>query len=503
MAASNYFFIESLGDLYYEVQSQKIFPDSKFFADSIPRMEGEAIVAEYERLRKEPGFDLPAFVSTHFSLPPELSTGYLSANKPLLQNLEELWTFLKRTATVPGGTVIPLPYPYIVPGGRFRELFYWDSYFTMLGLQASKHIDMMQYMVDNFAYLIEHIGFIPNGNRTYFISRSQPPFFVLMVELLAQEKGEHVLLSYLPHLEKEYAFWMDGVNCLSAERNTYRRVARLPDGSVLNRYWDDKDYTRPEAFFEDRTIAIKSGRPLELVQRHLRAACESGWDFSSRWLQDGQFMTSIETTNIVPVDLNCLLLHLEETLLKIHTLTGNTQRVAALQAAAHKRHAAIQRYCWDEEEGFYFDYHLPTQQRSDKLTMAAIFPLFFRLALPEQAHRVAGTLEQKFLFDGGLVTTLTTSGQQWDAPNGWAPLHWMAYKALQHYGCIELALKVQDRWMKNCEKVYADTGKMMEKYNVVDVSGKASGGKYPNQDGFGWTNGVYLRMKAEVPVPVE
>jgi len=273
------YLVESLGELFTKVQSQKIFPDSKYFVDATPRLETDALLLEYEKSSREPDFDLNLFLTTNFTFPPPPSSDYLSAQKPIIQHLEELWTVLKRTPQVHGGTLIPLPYPYIVPGGRFREVFYWDSYFTLLGLQVSGQVDLIQSMVDNFAYLIDQLGFIPNGNRSYFLGRSQPPFFVLMVELLAEIKGEEVLTTYLPQLEKEYAFWMDGADNLTIRKNSHRRVVRLDDGAILNRYWDDKDYARPEAFFEDSNVAKRSGKSLEIVQRHLRSACESGWDF--------------------------------------------------------------------------------------------------------------------------------------------------------------------------------------------------------------------------------
>jgi alpha,alpha-trehalase len=188
---------------------------------------------------------------------------------------------------------------------------------------------------------------------------------------------------------------------------------------------------------------------------------------------------------------------MEETLLKMHTLAGNRERVKEFQAATHKRHNALQQYCWNENHGFYFDYHHIDQRQTDRYSLAAVYPLFFQASTPEQAARVATLLEMKFLCDGGLVTSPVRSGQQWDAPNGWAPLQWIAWKGLQQYGFTELANKVKERWLKTCEKVYADTGKMMEKYDVMDIAAKAGGGKYPNQDGFGWTNAIYLRMKSE------
>src|SRR4030081_1780830 len=149
MSSDELFFIESLGDLFLSVQSQKIFPDSKFFVDCIPRSEPANILLEYEKIKNQPDFDLKLFVATHFIFPAELSSGYLSANKPLLQHLQDLWMVLKRTPSIHGGTLISLPFPYIVPGGRFREVFYWDSYFTMLGLQVSRETELIKSMIAN------------------------------------------------------------------------------------------------------------------------------------------------------------------------------------------------------------------------------------------------------------------------------------------------------------------------------------------------------------------
>jgi alpha,alpha-trehalase len=210
MKKENLFFIESLGYLYHDVQSNELFPDSKFFVDCVPRSSPDKIIATYEQRKTQPGFDPKSFVANHFIFPAETLTGYKSANKPLVQHLQDLWDVLKRQPSDnQGGTLIPLPHSYIVPGGRFREVYYWDSYFTMLGLQISKRVDIIQNMIDNFAYLLNEFGMIPNGNRTYYLGRSQPPFFALMVELLAEEKGEEVLLQYQSALEKGICF-LDG-----------------------------------------------------------------------------------------------------------------------------------------------------------------------------------------------------------------------------------------------------------------------------------------------------
>lgn len=491
MPTRDYFFIESLGSLYTDVQSKRVFTDSKHFVDGIPAASPATIRERYEKEKQQPGFDLCAFVERWFVFPEEPDTGYHSNNKPLRRHLEDLWDVLKRLPSGSAGTLIPLPYPYIVPGGRFREVYYWDTWFTMLGLQASGRADIIRNMVDNFSYLLDHLGFIPNANRTYYLGRSQPPFFSLMITLLAEEDGPAVLKKYRQQLEKEYAFWMEGA---ASAGTAHRRLVKMPGGFVLNRYWDDYDTPRPEAYTEDLELAELSGRPPAVVCRHTRAAAESGWDFSCRWFADGRRMETIQTTDLIPVDLNCLLLHLEETLLKSYMLGGDTGAATAFREKIQQRKQAIQQYCWNEAAGFYFDYNHAIGRFSECYTLAAVYPLFFKVAGTAQAERVARVLEEKFLQEGGLTTTPYNTGQQWDAPNGWAPLQWLAYRGLLNYGHTKLADTIRKRWMATNEKVYAGTGKMMEKYNVMDTHTPAGGGEYENQDGFGWTNGVYLAL---------
>ncbi len=496
MLSTSFLMIEQLSPLYEDVQMSGIFPDSKYFVDGVPLSSPENILEQYKKEKAGIGFDLKTFVQTHFHLPDEADNSYRSADKPLPEHLAELWNVLTRTPGEQGGTLIPLPNKYIVPGGRFREVYYWDSYFTMLGLQLSKRVDIIESMISNFAYLIDTVGFIPNGNRTYYLGRSQPPFFALMLLVLAEEKGDQVLLQYQPQLEKEYAFWMDGAVGLSSSNPTHRRVVLMPGESVMNRYWDDNDTPRPEAYMEDKHIAERSGREPAEVFRNIRAAAESGWDFSSRWFRDGENMETIQTTDLIPVDLNCLLGFTELVLSAMYDKNQDKESADKMMQQFIRRKNAIQQYCWSEEKGFYFDYHFKDKQTTDAYTLAGVFPLFVPIANFDQSIKIAKLVEEKFLQPGGLLTTLNTTAQQWDAPNGWAPLQWIVYKGLHQlpYGHNALAEKIRQNWMKTNEKVYAATGKMMEKYNVSDTENKAGGGEYPNQDGFGWTNGVYLKF---------
>jgi len=203
--------IFELGALFEEVQMKSIFPDGKTFPDCLPKKDLDTINQEYQQQRDIPDFDLKKFVRENFELPKAYSQGYQSdINKPVKEHIGELWTILTRQPDHEVSSLIPLPYSYIVPGGRFREIYYWDSYFTMLGLQVSKRIDIIENMVDNFAFLINEFGFIPNGNRTYYAGRSQPPFFALMVHLLSEEKGEDILIKYKTVSKIKYGYERKG-----------------------------------------------------------------------------------------------------------------------------------------------------------------------------------------------------------------------------------------------------------------------------------------------------
>lgn len=490
---------ERFGQLFVDVQMARVFPDSKTFVDCIPKYPTDVILQKYEAQKNEPGFDLKAFVLENFEEPRQYASGYQSdTSKSAAEHINELWPILTRQPDESNtGSLIPLPNPYVVPGGRFGEVYYWDSYFTMLGLQEAGKVDMIENMVDNFAYLIDTIGFIPNGNRTYYLGRSQPPFFAMMVRILAQEKGDNIYKKYLPALQKEYNFWMDGLDQVNVENNTHRRVVRLKDGSVLNRYWDDYAKPRPESYREDVETAAKTNRPKEDVYRHLRAGAESGWDYSSRWFADGKTLETIHTTDIIPVDLNALLYNLEKTLEKAYQLNNDKENADLFAQRASQRRDAVLIYCWNPQTGYFEDYDFVVDAKTNILSLAGMYPLFFNMAEPTQAVAATKVFEQKFLRSGGAVSTLDNTSQQWDAPNGWAPLQWISIQGLRNYNQNDLADMVKRRWVDLNVRVYKNTGKMVEKYNVLDMGLEAGGGEYPVQDGFGWTNGVLLKLLSE------
>lgn len=473
---------EKFGVLFQEVQRKQLFIDQKSFADVEPRIAPDSILYLYNLQKNEPDFNLKSFVDNYFIISQKDTVA-------MLRHIDELWSELTRAADVqhPYSSLLALPKPYIVPGGRFKEIYYWDSYFTMLGLEESGEIEMVQNMVDNFAYLIETYGLIPNGNRTYYLSRSQPPFFSLMVGLLAKMKNDKTQLAdYAGVLEKEYLYWMNENKSIHLDKQL-----------VLNRYYDELNTPRPESYLQDEELFLSSKRDSTLF-RDIRSAAESGWDFSTRWFEDGKSLSTIITTQLIPVDLNSLLYHLELTLAETYLLKNNLKKSAHFKQLALKRKEAIIRYCWNEGKGFFCDYNFKTGKQSSQMTLAGLYPLFFEIASPVQAAKVKSVIEKDFLIDGGLVTTLTESEQQWDSPNGWAPLHWIAYRALTNYGYDLLAQTIASRWTALNMKVYFETGKMMEKYNVLDTNKPGGGGEYDAQDGFGWTNGVFLKFHSEL-----
>ncbi|MCB2406343.1 alpha,alpha-trehalase TreA [Hymenobacter lucidus] len=483
--------------LFEAVQLGHVFPDNKTFVDAVPLQTPAIILAAWQQQSQQPGFDLSRFVRAHFQLPTEATAVYRSdVTKGLRHHLDTLWTVLQRPATstvVPYSSLLPLPKPYLVPGGRFREIYYWDSYFTMLGLREAHRTTLLRSMTDNFAYLIEQYGFISNGNRTYYLTRSQPPFFSLMVELLAQEQGDTVLLRYQPQLLKEYAYWMAGAEPLPRGQAT-QRVVRLPGGELLNRYWDSSSEPREESYAEDVAAAKISKRPATEFYRDIRAAAASGWDFSTRWFGPDGSLSSIRTTALLPVDLNCLLVALEQTIARSYTIANKKAAAQLWQQRAKQRQQAISLYCWNEKAAWFTDYDWTRQQPSPLRTLAGVFPLAFATASSKQAIVIAKGLQADFLKQGGLLTTLAKSGQQWDAPNAWAPLQYIAIQGLHRYHQQALADTVTQRWVKLNTRVFQQTGKLLEKYNVLNTSLLAGGGEYALQDGFGWTNGVLLSL---------
>src|SRR2546426_1200171 len=475
VSADRYDPARDLGPLFHDVQLSGIFADSKTFVDARPRLAPAAIVARYASSHGAAGFSLQTFVEQNFELPRPVGEGFRTdTSQTMEQHIRALWSVLTRPPDTADerSSLIPLPNASVVPGGRFREVYYWDSYFTMLGLIASGRTDLVRSMLDNFAYLVETVGHVPNGNRTYYLSRSQPPFFAAMVGLYAGATDTAQALPYLEALEAEHAFWMNGVEGLTPGQ-AYRRVVRLRDGSVLNRYWDDRPEPRPESFRQDYELGQKlPAARREAFYRNVRATAESGWDFSSRWMRDPGDLRTLETTELVPVDLNSLLYHAErmiDALRSFRGRPGDREVADRFARAAEDRRRALLAAAYDSAGGFFYDVRWRSGERvTDRPTLAAAAALYFGLATAEQGRAVAARLERDFLKPGGFVTTVIASGQQWDAPNGWPPLQWLAIEAVRRYGRADLAGAARGRWLPPNRRPERPAGTMVEKDDAAD-----------------------------------
>ena len=450
MSSSSHNWRDSLSffasDLFKHVQMAQLFPDSKTFADAIVKTDLNTVLAAYEQAcldaeKSGEAVDLATFVNTHFDIPEMISATSQTKFENVADYIEHMWQVLTRTPdTEQKDSLIALTRPYIVPGGRFREIYYWDTYFTALGLIDAGRTDMAINMLVNFVDILNEVGCIPNGNRAYYYSRSQPPilalFYNLLKDALSDQQKEYVIWG----LKKEYQFWMNEAGENASQKGAAQlRTVTMPCGATLNRYFDTEPTPRPESYREDIETAEHIGADKSQFYQHVRAACESGWDFSSRWLANPNSLASIRTTEIIPVDLNALLVTLEQTLASV---TKGAEQ-ARYSAASTARINAM----------------------------------------------------NTLLKEGGVVTTSNATSQQWDAPNGWAPLQLFAVEGLRNYGFEMQAQTIMLRFCKTIERHFASSGVLLEKYNVCEPEIKAGGGEYDVQLGFGWTNGVYTRFQ--------
>jgi alpha,alpha-trehalase len=474
---------ELYGPLLERVQRQGILADGKSFVDAIPKRPIDEIMADFACLPS--GDDaLLRFVTANFDLPPSIEAALPSVpSQPLRAYIRSMWPSLARgpEAGAANSSALPVGHRHVVPGGRFREIYYWDSFFTMLGLMRDGEVALATGIVDAMTDLIEDHGHVPNGARTYYLGRSQPPLFHMMVALLDDRRPE-IAARRLAAMKREHAWWMDGEHDL-APGACKSHVARLADGSVLNRYWDPRDTPRDESWREDVDTALRSGRDPAAVYRELRAGAESGWDFSSRWL-DGPSLGSIRTTAIAPVDLNAFLFGLETAI-----AAAGDGDAGVFAARAARRRDAMHKHLWSEIDGCFADYDLERGRVRPGPTAAAFAPLLAGVATQRQADATAKLTCDTLLAPGGLRTTLIENGQQWDRPNGWAPLQWIAVAGLRRYGHDGLARDIAGRWIATVNATYARTGLVYEKYDI-EASAIGRGGEYEPQVGFGWTNGV-------------
>ncbi|KAM0898693.1 hypothetical protein ACQ4PT_021761 [Festuca glaucescens] len=413
-------------------------------------------------------------------------------------------------------TLLPLPGRVVVPGARFREVYYWDSYWVVRGLLVSKMYETAKDIVLNLVYLVEEYGFVLNGARSYYTNRSQPPLLSSMVLELYTATGDLGLVRRaFPSLLKEHSFWVSELHNVEIMDN---------DGCVhnLSRYQAMWNKPRPESATIDEELASKLNSIVakEKLYHQIASAAETGWDFSSRWMSDPPDMTTLVTTFIIPVDLNTFICKMERDIAVFAELIGEKATAEIFSGASKARHTAIETILWNSEMEQWLDYWLPldgnqgvykweSKSQNRNIFASNFVPLWLNahnsglVPFLDEAKsvRVMRSLQTSGLvYPAGIATSVSNTGQQWDFPNGWAPLQHLIVEGLLNSGSTEakkFAENIATRWVRTNYAAYKSTGAMHEKYDVEACGKSGGGGEYKPQTGFGWSNGVLLSFLEE------
>ncbi len=408
-------------------------------------------------------------------------------------------------ALAPHG-LLYLPHPYVVPGGRFNEMYGWDSFFIQVGLLRDGELTLARAMADNFVYEIEHYGTLLNANRSYYLSRSQPPFLTAMLLGVYERTHDRAWLrKSLPAALAYHRFWTSTPHLISG--SSLSRYYDRGDGPAAEVLSDEKDeqgrthYDRVREYYRtqavpDYDVARYYDRQADaltpLFYKGDRSMRESGFDPSARF---GPFNTDV--IHYAPVCLNALLYRMELELAEIFEILGQHERAPEWRTRAAQRRAALDEWLWDPQAGLYFDYQFETKQRRAYEFATTFYPLWVGAASAQQAARVQANLA-RFEAPGGLLTSTTASGNQWDAPFGWAPLQLIAVQGLRRYGFEADAARLSRRFLALVTKEFEEHGVIVEKYDVrrreSDVSADIRFGYSTNVIGFGWTNAVYVEL---------
>jgi len=443
------------------------------------------------------------------------------------------------TAALNPQGLLYLPHQYVVPGGRFNEMYGWDSYFIVRGLLRDGRVDMAKNMVENFLFEIEHYGTILNANRSYYLSRSQPPFLTSMILAVheAQKAAGHEDQKWLErayrYAAKDWEMWaspphlagdtglaryydfgdVPAPESLKDEIDHYRRVAAyfLMHPELDRGYLERQPPGKRSAGEVGKIYAVELCDPAATTQpnceeeqdvtlsrefyRGDRSMRESGFDVSFRFGPDGA-----GTHHYAPVCLNSLLYKYEKDMETIARMLGKPQEAETWKRRAADRREAIQKYLWDPENGLFFDYDIYHKERSTYIYITTFYPLWAGLASKEQAAAIMkniGKLEQP----GGLVMSPYESEGQWDFPYAWAPTQLLAIEGMRKYGFDSDADRISYNFLSMVAANFRHDGTIREKYNAVTRSSETSvkAGYNINVVGFGWTNAVFLIFLHHLP----
>ena len=402
-----------------------------------------------------------------------------------------------------------LPRPYVVPGGRFNEMYGWDSYFIQVGLLRDGDLALAKDMADNFLYEVRYYGKVLNANRTYYLTRSQPPFLSEMVlGVYAKTHDRKWLAEAEPLVEEYYRYWTQQPH-LTPETglSRYFDVGEGPAPEVVSAERDAQGrthYDLVKAYFRTHKITdynvhqyydTKTDRLTPDFYKGDRSMRESGFDPSNRF---GAF--GIDVIHYDPVCLNSLLYLMEMQTAEILRDLGRSG-AEDWEQRARRRADAVNRLMWNGDDGLYYDYNFVSKEVRKYPFLTTFYPLWTGIASREQAARVEKNLT-RFEQAGGLETSTYQSGNQWDAPFGWAPLEMIAVDGLRRYGFTEDAERISMKFLTLVQRDFLTHGYMVEKYDVVHASGNVSSeiqfGYRTNEAGFGWTNAAFTRLFDEL-----
>lgn len=516
------------GELLHDVQLMNLFKDSKIFVDFKLRYPEKEIVLKYKELKaREHGFvnrtrlkqfieenfergnELEAWVPTDWKREPKIIQKIMDPNfKKWVSYLNTMWRVLARRVKddveihPERYSLIFVPNGFIIPGGRFTELYYWDTFWIINGLLLCDMAETCKGIIENLIHLVKLFGHVPNGSRVYYISRSQPPLLIQMVQSYYKSTNDWGFVqNNIQYFEQEFNYWWDNHMVTITQKGRYFKLAR---------YFSYDLTPRPESYREDYLVAhdMPEIEDREDFYIKIRSAAETGWDFSSRWFvrnktNEGN-LSDISTPQIVPVDLNSFLHSNAEILSEWFNKLGDPVKAKLYKTRAEALLDAISMVLWHDSSGMWFDYDCVNKIRRDYFYASNLTPLFTR-SYPRSWSRVnlsdniIDYLRLHNLEDiiGGIPTSLEQTGEQWDFPNNWAPLQAIIVQGLEKLGtddAVEEAYKLAEKWIHAVYKGYKTGHTMFEKYDVLRPGQSGEGGEYVPQTGFGWTNGVVLEF---------
>ncbi|EHH62566.1 hypothetical protein EGM_20924 [Macaca fascicularis] len=493
------------GELLHQVQMAKFYQDDKQFVDMPLSIAPEQVLQTFTELSRDHNHSIPreqlqAFVQEHFQakgqeLQPWTPADWKDSPQFLQKisdaklrvwagQLHQLWKKLGKKmkpevlSHPERFSLIYSEHPFIVPGGRFVEFYYWDSYWVMEGLLLSEMAETVKGMLQNFLDLVKTYGHVPNGGRVYYLQRSQPPLLTLMMDCYLTHTNDTTFLQEnIETLALELDFWT---------KNRTVSVSLEGKNYLLNRYYVPYGGPRPESYSKDTELAdtLPEG-DREALWAELKAGAESGWDFSSRWLIGGpnpNSLSGIRTSKLVPVDLNAFLCQAEELMSKFYSRLGNDSQATKYRTLRAQRLAALNAVLWDEETGAWFDYDLENKKKNQEFYPSNLTPLWAGcFSDPGVADKALKYLEDSRIltYQYGIPTSLQKTGQQWDSPNAWAPLQDLVIRGLAKAPlprAQEVAFQLAQNWIRTNFDVYSQKSAMYEKYDISNGGQPGGGG---------------------------